>query len=149
MGDFIVNDAMLFLDALICGMIIAVAYDCLRLFRVIIPHFMFFINIEDFIFWNIAGIYFFSVMFCTNDGVLRGFFLFGTVLGAYIYKKSFGEFLLKITSGGINYIINNILKKPINKVIINAIKAKELSDGRTKKKKSGEHNSCHKKKEIK
>ena len=149
MGDFIINDAMLFLDALICGMIIAVAYDILRLFRNIIPHLIFFVNVEDFVFWNIAGIYFFAVMFSANNGVLRGFFLVGTILGAYVYKKSFGELVLGILTLGINYIINNLLKKPINKVIIKAIKAKELSDGGTEKKKNCEHKSCHKKKEIK
>jgi len=149
MGDFIINDAMLFLDALICGMIIAVAYDILRLFRNIIPHLIFFVNVEDFVFWNIAGIYFFAVMFSANNGVLRGFFLVGTILGAYVYKKSFGELLFGLLTLGINYIINNLLKKPINKVIIKAIKAKELSDGGTEKKKSCEHKSCHKKKEIK
>lgn len=149
MGDFIINDAMLFLDALICGMVIAAAYDILRLFRNIIPHLMFFVNIEDFIFWNIAGIYFFAVMFSVNDGILRGFFFTGTILGAFIYKKSFGELMLGILSLGINYIINNLLKKPINKVIIKTIKTKELSDGGTEKEKNCEHKSCHKKKEIK
>ena len=74
MDEFVVADAFLLLDALICGMVIAVVYDVLRIYRNIVPHFNIIVGIEDFIFWNIAGIYLFAVMFGANDGIVRGFF---------------------------------------------------------------------------
>lgn len=137
MGDFVAKDALLFLDALICGMIIAAAYDVIRIFRAVIPHFNIIVGIEDFIFWNVSGVYLFAVMFCENDGVIRGFFLIGAVIGAYIYKKSFGELLVKYISKGINYLVSIVLKKPVNKAIMFIRKRKEKADGkagRTKKK---------------
>ncbi len=133
MGEFVANDAELFLDALCCGMIIAVVYDLLRIYRKVIPHLNILVGIEDFIFWNIAGIYIFAVMFCSNNGVVRGFFLIGAIIGAYIYKKSLGEIVVKYVSYGINYCINIILKKPINKVIMFIRKQKEKADGKRKK----------------
>lgn len=143
------NDAWLFLDALLCGMVIAVIYDILRIYRNVIPHLNILIGIEDFIFWNLAGIYVFAVMFGKNDGVVRGFFFVGTIIGAYIYKKSVGELLVKYSSKGINFIINIILKKPINKVIMIIRKLKEKADGkRSKKKQEGRENKSHKPKKT-
>ncbi len=133
MGDFIVKDALLFLDALICGMIIAAAYDVLRIYRRIVPHMNIIVSIEDFIFWNASGVYLFAVLFGTNDGVIRGFFLGGAIIGAYIYKKSIGEILVEIISkvacNVINFLINIFLKKPANKVIMFLKKRKEKANG--------------------
>ena len=146
MGDFIVTDALLFLDALICGMILAAVYDVIRIFRRIVPHLNIIINIEDFVFWNISGIYLFAVMFGTNNGVIRGYFIVGAIIGAYIYKKSIGEFMVKIISDGINYLIKIFLKKPINAVIMFLRKRKEKANGKkgTGKAKSREHKSKRK-----
>ena len=150
MGDFVITDALLFLDALICGMIIATVYDVLRIFRNIIPHYNIIINIEDFVFWNIAGIYLFAVMLSTNNGVIRGFFLMGAVMGAYVYKKSIGELLVQMLSKGINSLVNIFLKKPINKVIMIFRKRKEKMNGKVceKKEKGRKNHSYNKKKAV-
>lgn len=120
MSDFIFEDARLFMEALSCGVIIAIIYDAIRLFRWLVPHHNLFINIEDFIFWNFSGLYFFAVMFSTNDGVIRGFFLIGAIIGAYLYFN----------------LVDIILKKPVNKVIIKLKKRKEKADGKKHKKKT-------------
>ncbi len=147
MGDFILTDALLFLDALICGMFLAAVYDVIRIFRKIVPHLNIIINVEDFIFWNISGIYLFAVIFGANNGVVRGFFLVGAVIGAYIFEKSIGEVFVKIISNGINYLINIFLKKPINMVIMAIGKRKENANG---KKSTGKAESCkHKNKREK
>ncbi len=151
MDEFVVTDAFLFLDALMCGMVIAVVYDILRIYRNIVPHFNLIVGIEDFIFWNIAGIYLFAVVFSTNDGIVRGFFLLGAVLGAFLYKKSIGEILVKYISNGINYLMNIILKKPINNVIMMLRKRKENANGKVceEKTKSIKNKSDYKKKRVK
>ena len=120
MSDFIFEDARLFLEALACGGIIAIIYDAIRLFRWLVPHHNLFTNIEDFLFWNFSGLYFFAVMFSTNDGVIRGFFIIGGIIGAYIYLN----------------IADIILKKPLNKVIIKLKSRKENTDGKKQKKKT-------------
>lgn len=134
MGEFIFEDARLFFEAITCGCVIAMIYDALRLFRWFIPHYNLFISIEDFLFWNFSGLYFFAVMFSTNDGVIRGFFVVGGMIGAYIYLN----------------IVDIILKKPINKVIIRLKKRKENTGGKKHKEKteSCKHKSDNKTKTV-
>ncbi len=116
MEDFIVKEAWLFVDSLYTGLIIMAIYDVLRLFRNIINHKNIFISIEDFVFWNMAGIFIFSLIYSENDGRIRWFIIVGIFIGAVVYSKSFGQFLVKYLSKFINKILNIVLKKPINKV---------------------------------
>jgi len=116
MEDFIVKEALLFTDSLYTGLVIAALYDILRLLRRVIRHKNIFVSIEDFLFWNMAGIFIFSVIYSENDGKIRWFIILGICLGDFIYAKSFGRFLVNITSKIINKILNIVLKKPLNKV---------------------------------
>lgn len=116
MEDFIVKEARLFIDSLYTGLIIMTFYDVLRLLRRIVKHKDIFVSIEDFLFWNIAGIFIFSLIYSQNDGRIRWFIIVGICIGAYVYAKSFGRFLVKYTSKIINKILNIVLKKPLNKV---------------------------------
>ncbi len=116
MEDFIVKEARLFIDSLYTGLIIMTLYDVLRLFRRIVKHKDIFVSIEDFLFWNMAGIFIFSLIYSQNDGRIRWFIVVGICIGAYVYEKSFGRFMVKYTSKIINKILNIVLKKPLNKV---------------------------------
>lgn len=118
MEAFIVKEARLFIDSLYTGLVIAALYDVLRLLRRVIRHKNIFVSIEDFLFWNMAGIFIFAVIYSENDGKIRWFIILGICIGAYIYAKSFGKFLVKYTSKIINKILNIVLKKPLNKVKI-------------------------------
>ncbi|MBQ9699555.1 MAG: spore cortex biosynthesis protein YabQ [Lachnospiraceae bacterium] len=93
-----------------------VLYDILRLIRRIIPHSNIMVNIEDFIFWTMSGVIVFMLIYAENSGTLRWFVVVGIVIGAVVYAKSFGTFLVKYTSRYINIILKYILKKPLNKV---------------------------------
>lgn len=151
MADFIVVEVNLLLDAILCGVIIAVCYDAFRIIRRVIPHNKYVVGIEDFIFWNIAGIYLFATMFGSNYGIIRSFFILGALLGIYIYNRLIGRWFVKLVSNGINFIINIILKKPIKKVIMIAKKIiKKITDKKKvkadaekkrKKRKDGKHKS--------
>lgn len=116
MEQFIVEEAKLFVDSLFTGLIIMAFYDILRLLRKIVKHRNLIVNIEDFIYWNIAGIFIFVLIYAENDGRIRWFVIVGICIGAWIYAKSFGNFLVKYSARYINYILNIVLKKPLNKV---------------------------------
>lgn len=118
MEDFIIKEAHLFIDSLYTGLIIMALYDILRLLRRVIKHKNIFVSIEDFIYWNVAGVFIFSLIYAENDGRIRWFIIVGVFLGALVYAKSFGKFLVKYTSKIINKILNCILKKPLKKVRI-------------------------------
>lgn len=116
MEAFIVAEAQLFLDSLFTGLVIMALYDILRLLRRIVHHGNILVGIEDFLFWNMAGIFIFALIYSENDGRIRWFIIVGICIGAWLYAKSFGSFLVKYTSGFINKILNIVLKKPLNKV---------------------------------
>ncbi|MBQ3601273.1 MAG: spore cortex biosynthesis protein YabQ [Lachnospiraceae bacterium] len=118
MEEYIVDEALLLLNSLYTGLVIMAVYDILRLFRRIIRHKYIIINIEDFIFWILAGFVVFFSFYEQNDGALRWYIIVGVLGGAYIYKASFGRFLVKYASKYINKIINIILKKPLSKAIM-------------------------------
>ena len=106
------------LNSLYTGLVMMAAYDVLRLFRRIIRHKNVFVNIEDFLFWVMAGFFIFSIIYSENDGALRWFIIAATMSGAYIYEKSFGKFLVKYVSRYVNKILNIVLKKPLTKAIM-------------------------------
>lgn len=116
MEEFIVKEAELFLDSMFTGLVIMALYDILRLFRRIVSHSNIIVGLEDFLFWNMAGIFIFALIYSENDGRIRWFIVVGICMGAWIYAKSFGSFLVKYTAKYINKLVNIVLKKPINKV---------------------------------
>ncbi len=116
MEEYIRAQASLFLDSMFVGVVIMALYDVLRLMRRIIRHRDILVNIEDFLYWTVAGFMVFAMIYAKNDGALRWFIVVGVILGAIIYARSFGQFLVKIVSKYLNIILKYILKKPLNKV---------------------------------
>lgn len=82
--------------ALVCsfflvGVFLAASYDVLRILRGIIPHNVFFINLEDLIYWMYVAVIVFVELYDKNDGRLRAY-VFGSILtGMVIYAGSFGR----------------------------------------------------------
>lgn len=118
MDEFIKNQASILLDALFVGMVIMFFYDGFRLLRRVVRHGRIIRDIEDLVFWIIAGFIVFSLVYSRNDGNIRWFIIVGVAIGMYLYHISFGRFLVKYTSKYINKIINNVLKKPFRKAIM-------------------------------
>ena len=82
--------------ALLCsfflvGVFLAASYDVLRILRGIIPHNVFFINLEDLIYWMYVAVIVFVELYDKNDGRLRAY-VFGSILtGMVIYAGSFAR----------------------------------------------------------
>ena len=66
-----------FLQALLAGNIVLLVYTCIRVFRRLIKHDLFFVSLEDFFFWVWAGLYLFVKIYDTSDGSIRWFFTIG------------------------------------------------------------------------
>lgn len=101
------------LSALFFGMVLAWEYDWIRILRRVISHrSVWTMSAEDIIYWMNAAITVFCVTYEVNDGIVRGFSIIGFVLGALLYRYSFGRFFVKYVSKGINFIL-----KPLKKVL--------------------------------
>lgn len=118
MEEYIRSQASLFLSSMYIGLLIMASYDILRLLRRIVRHSNIVVGVEDFLFWTVAGFVIFAMIYTENDGALRWFVVVGVYIGAVIYWRSFGTFMVKIVSKYVNIILKYILKKPLNKVKI-------------------------------
>lgn len=122
MSYFLGEQARQFLMAMFVGMILSAIYDVIRIFRNIVRHRRIWISIEDFIFWNFVGVFLYIMIFYSNNGILRWFIIGSALLGAGLYHRGIGRFVVKYLSLIINTVINNLLKKPIKKAKILLVK---------------------------
>ena len=99
--------------AIISGAYITIVYDCIRIFRRLIPHGNLWIGIEDFLFWTWTALWVFSVLYRENDGSLRIYTILSMVLGMVLYHQTISEPLVGIFGKTIKR-----LKKLISKLII-------------------------------
>lgn len=110
--------------SLILGALMGASYDVIRSIRRIVPHNLFFLSMEDFIYWFTWTIKVTDSIFRYNYGELRIYIFIGLILGFCVYKGTIGWVYMKIFNyiwGHIEKYIQNIkknLKKNSKKGII-------------------------------
>ena len=112
MNTMIIMELRFFLMSVLCGVILLVIYDCLRIFRKVIEHDSVWISIEDILYWVFSAVLIFRMMYEMNNGIIRGFSMAGVLLGMIIYKYSISEYVVK----GISFVLIQV-KKFIMKLI--------------------------------
>lgn len=111
MNESINVEVSFFLVSILCGAILLLVYDCIRVFRRIIKHGGLFVALEDLLFWIGSGVMIFVMMYQQNNGRIRGFSIMGMLLGMVAYNK----LLSNIIVNGSTFIIKkicNILLRP-------------------------------------
>ena len=99
------------MSALFLGMVLALEYDCIRIFRRVIRHKNIWVmSAEDILYWIYAAVTVFCMTYEVNDGILRGFLVTGFLAGAVLYRYAFGTFFCKI-----HYKIHKFMFKAIEK----------------------------------
>ena len=93
------KELSVFLQAVLAGNLVYLSYLTLRVFRRILKHNLFWISVEDAIFWMTTGFYLFSKIYQTSNGTIRWYFVLGVLAG--------GIFT--------HHIISKITKKKIDK----------------------------------
>ena len=83
------------------GIKLALFYDILCIFRLLISHSNLLVSIEDFFFWIYAALLIFRIQLEQSDGVLRGFSILGMILGMFLYHKLLGEPMVFLAEKGI------------------------------------------------
>lgn len=115
-------------EALFMGAGMFFAYDCLRIFRRLVPHGIFWISVEDILYWIAAAGWFFLRICKVNDGIIRFYVLLGVALGAALYYALLGRFLMKYASLGI-LKLKKQLKKAAKSVTMRVAKFRKREDG--------------------
>lgn len=80
------------------GIGLAVLYDCLRIWRRLIPHGIIWLSVEDILFWMASALITFTVCFVEDAGNIRWFAVAGEALGALMYHYTVGRILVKYVS---------------------------------------------------
>jgi len=90
----IYSQAYIFLCALVGGVLIAFVYDTFRIKRKIISTGTIALYIEDILFWIMVAVIMFMVIYLYNDGEFRGYIIFGSALGAFLYIVLFSRVIV-------------------------------------------------------
>lgn len=115
--------AQLLFLSVVFGFFAGALYDIFRIRRIalkipILWHF------EDFFFMVFCGVVFAVLFYALNSGRVRGFAFAGGVVGFYIYRKTLGRLVIKMSEKIINaikYILRKIILPPI-KFVTGAVK---------------------------
>ncbi len=142
MNPAISIELQFFLLSILWGGILLLAYDVLRIFRRLIKHGIILVAIEDLIFWLLASLFIFTMIFHKNNGIIRGFSIIGMLLGIILYHFSISDGLVKSLTKLIQTLFSPIkagvkqilrffgflwipVKKGINNLLFRLIKLKK------------------------
>ena len=94
------NELSIFVSACLLGNMVCLVYYSVRVFRRIVKHTLFWISIEDFLFWAGTGLYLFMEMYRTCAGNIRWYFVLGVLAGGgitcWIMQKFVRKFIKKV-----------------------------------------------------
>ncbi len=115
MAELIYDEIQLFLICLMLGAALALVYDGIRIFRLLIPHKDWVVDVEDLIYWVFTAWMVFHTLFYYNQGMLRGYAFLGMFLGMLVYMLTVSRLLLFIARKLLPYWekIRSKLRKPL------------------------------------
>lgn len=108
MNHAITIEMQFFVISILWGAILLLVYDGLRIFRRIVKHDSFFVAVEDLIFWVMASLFIFAMMYRENNGIIRGFSVMGMAVGMLLYHYLLSELLVKSVTSFIRLLLRPI-----------------------------------------
>lgn len=113
MDQAFIQDNIFLLHAFLLGIGVTFVYDGIRIFRRVIYHNLFFISLEDFIYWTILIIKVFLLMQKESNGELRWFAIAGAFVGMLLYRKTISPYYVFYVSKFLRMIVKTIIEKPV------------------------------------
>lgn len=112
MNEIVNAQILLFLTSIEIGIILGMVYDLVRIFRKLVKHFDWLIQIEDFLYWISCALIGFGILYMHNYSAIRGFIFLGMILGSILYFCTFSILFMKLAT----WIID-VIKKILNLLI--------------------------------
>lgn len=78
------KEVSVFLQAVLAGNLVYLVYTAIRVLRRIVKHNLFWVSVEDFIYWIGTGLYLFIEIYETSNGTIRWYFIVGVLTGSLI-----------------------------------------------------------------
>ncbi len=112
---------------ILSGIIISVSFDIFRIFRKTFKTSNFITTLEDIIFWIITGFFLICVILRFNNGEIRGYILFGLLIGISFYLLTISKYFIKCSviilekMKGFVFLFLKLSKKTYKKIIYKPI----------------------------
>lgn len=106
MPDTVVNELLIFFWSVVAGALVSFIFDLFRIKRRTIKTGRVLTVIEDLLYWLIVSLVMFSIIYLTNDGIIRGYTFIGVFLGVLIYLVGLSPVVIKSSL----YVINVAVK---------------------------------------
>ena len=81
------KELSVFIQAALAGNLVYLAYCAIRVFRRIVQHNLFWVSVEDALFWIVTGFYMFARIYKTSNGTIRWYFVVGVLLGGIVTHR--------------------------------------------------------------
>lgn len=94
-SESIFHELDFFAVSFLLGIVLVLAYDCLRIFRRLVRHGNVWISIEDLCYWIVTAFVIFAMLYQKNDGLIRGFSIGGIVIGMLLYNQLISRYTVK------------------------------------------------------
>lgn len=92
------RELLIFLKLFLSGIFLTVLYDSLKIWRNVIFHSRFWIDLEDLIYWSGTGLFLFGVIYVENNGQIRVYAMIGAIAGALLYHMTISRWIVKSLS---------------------------------------------------
>ena len=112
MNELVNTQTLLFIKCAEIGILMGMIYDLIRIFRKLIKHFDWMVQIEDGIYWICCSFIGFGILYMHNYAEIRFFRIIGMILGGILYLCTFSILFMNIATWVIDW-----LKKIINYII--------------------------------
>lgn len=89
------KELIVFLQAALAGNVVYLIYCVLRVLRRIVKHNLFWISLEDLIYWIGVGVYLFIRIYQTSNGMIRWYFVVGILVGGLATHRIVQKFVKK------------------------------------------------------
>lgn len=92
--EMIAGQFWYFAASLLWGIVLMLFYDILESFRRKVRHGRIGRLIEDWLFWSVAALLVFQMVFALNNGIIRSFFVISFVAGMAFYRRVAGDHVI-------------------------------------------------------
>lgn len=116
--EMIIGQLQYFGASFLYGVLLMFVYDFVRVFRCKVRHPVAARLAEDWIFWLVAAIFVFQMIFALNNGIMRSFFVVSFVGGLVSYRKLMKDHLVHAILAVIHFIFRPYvwIRKKLGKI---------------------------------
>ena len=102
--EMILGQLKYFGASFLWGVILMFGYDFILIFRRKVRHGAFWRTVEDWLFWAVAALLVFQMIFALNNGIIRSFFVASFAGGMFLYRKLMKEHFVSAVVAVLDFI---------------------------------------------